>query len=392
MLNNNELRITVVGAGIAGLTLAAALSRAGIRCDVFEQTRHLREVGAGVQLAPNASRLLHRLGLANYLDTVAVRPAGIEMRRWDDNRTLRRTELGDTCERIFGAPYQTVHRVDLHQGLLNRLGEGMVHLGMQVTEIGERGRDVLICFADGSSTTADLVVGSDGIHSAVRENLITDEPTFSGQSIYRALVDAEKVPFLVANPKVVLWLGPEQHCVSYPVSAGGLISFGATVPATEPTAESWSATASVDDLAAHYVGWHDDVRQLMSAAEVVNKWDLYDREPLERWSGRRATLVGDAAHPMLPFFAQGANQAIEDACALAVCLSQVGRDELPAALRRYERVRLERTLRVHTIARRNATQLHLAGGAWEKPDDAGARSRLREQEWLFGYDAESAAA
>lgn len=387
-----HVRVAVVGAGIAGLTLAAALSREGLRCHVFEQTRLLGDVGAGVQVAPNASRLLHRLGLTRRMQAVAVRPRAIEMRRWDDNTVLGRTELGEVCDRLFGAPYYAVHRADLHHELLEHLPDGIVHLGLRCAQVVERPEEVELHFTNGSTTTADVVVGADGIHSRVRDLLITDEPRFSGQSIYRGLIPASRVPFLLEEPKVVLWLGPGQHCVSYPISHGGQVSFGATTPAGDWRTESWSAEGRTEDLAAAYSGWNEEVQQLTSAPDAVGRWALYDRDTVDYWSSDRVTLVGDAAHPMLPFMAQGANQAIEDAVALAACLRDGPQDGIPESLRRYEHARKHRTAQVHRISRENTVALHLPDGAEQRrrDQDLAARSELSSEHWIYGYDAERA--
>ncbi|KWX00479.1 salicylate 1-monooxygenase [Carbonactinospora thermoautotrophica] len=391
-MRTDELHVAVVGAGIAGLTLAAALSRAGIRCQVFEQTRHLGEVGAGIQIAPNASRILHRLGLAPHLRRTAVRPAAIEMRRWDDNQLIMRTPLGEECERLYEAPYYTIHRADLHQGLLELLPEGIVHLGLRCVGVEEKPDEVVLHFEGGPTATADVVVGADGIHSVVRDALVADEPRFSGQIIYRGLIPADRVSFLPEEPRVVLWLGPEQHCVCYPVSSGRLVSFGATTPGSDWRVESWSAEGRVEDLVAAYTGWNDQITRLLHAPDAVRRWALHDRDAVEWWSRGRITIIGDAAHPMLPFMAQGANQAIEDAAVLAACLRGVTSDGVAAALQRYAEIRKPRTAEIQRISRENNRTLHLPDGDRQQQRDQALRgnSGLRDQEWLYGYDAESA--
>ncbi|MGH3852320.1 MAG: FAD-dependent monooxygenase [Pseudonocardiaceae bacterium] len=401
-MSSERIRVAVVGAGIAGLTMSLALARNGLTCRVFEQASQLAEVGAGVQLAPNATRLLHRLGLRDRLRAVAVPARAIEMRRWEDNSVLLRTPLGTECEQRFGAPYYTVHRADLQRCLLERLPEGVLHLGRYCTDVREYPDGVHLRFADGFSTTADLVVGADGIHSRVRNLLIRDEPRYSGQRIYRALIAAERVPFLLTEPKVVLWVGPGRHCVGYPVSSSGQISLAATVPdphwVEKPwvekswVEESWSAQGRVEDLAEAYAGWHPEVRALTTAARTVSRWALHDRDWLPRWSTDRVTVIGDAAHPMLPFLAQGANQAIEDALALAACLRDVGPAEITDALVRYEETRQPRTSEVHRISRANTAALHLPDGAEQRSrdDELAARAALVNQAWIYGYDAEAA--
>jgi salicylate hydroxylase len=385
--------VAVVGAGIGGLTLAAALARAGIHCEVFEQARCLAEVGAGIQVAPNAVRLLHRLGLERQLHAQAVRPRAIELRRWDNDRLLTRTALGDECEALFGAPYYTVHRADLQHALAGRLVDNVLHLGRRLTGVEERPGRAVLRFDDGSTYSADVVVGADGIHSVVREALAADAPVFSGQTIYRGLVPGERVPDLVRDPRVRVWLGPGQHCVCYAVSGGGAVSFGATTPSAAWSAESWSATGDVAELATAYAGWNDTVAKLIGAAGTVRRWALHDREALARWSSERVTLLGDAAHPMLPFLAQGANQAIEDAMALAACLAAVGPAQVPHALQRYEALRAPRAALVQQRSRDNTRTLHLTDGPGQARRDAAMSesAALRDQAWLYGHDAELAA-
>ncbi|MWA09125.1 FAD-dependent monooxygenase [Streptomyces sp. BA2] len=388
-----QLRVAVAGGGIAGLVFAVALRRAGIDCHVYEQTGRLAEVGAGVQVAPNATRLLRRLGLRDRLRTIAVAPQAIEMRRWDDGTLLQRTELGEPCRRRFGAPYYTVHRADLHSSLLALVPPDRVHLGARCVAVTQDADAARLHLSDGTVVAADLVVGADGIHSLVRERIVADRPRYSGQTIYRGLVPAERVPHLLSEPRVRLWMGPDQHCVCYPVSSGRQVSFGATVAASDWREESWSARGDVAELAAAYKGWHADVTRLIDAAGTVGRWALHDRESVDRLSSGRVAVIGDAAHPMLPFQAQGANQAIEDAVVLAVCLARAAAGGLSGALRRYERIRLPRTTRIQRRSRENAKAFHLADGDEQRRRDTAAQasSGLDHHQWLFGYDAEEAA-
>lgn len=388
----SQLRVVVSGAGIAGLAFAAALHRTGIDCHVYEQAGRLSEVGAGVQLAPNATRLLNRLGLRDRLRTVAVTPSAIEMRRWDDGTLLQRTVLGDSCHRRFGAPYYTVHRADLQAGLLSLVPPERVHLGARCVAVTQDDGEARLHLSDGTTVPADLVVGADGIHSVAREQIVADRPRYSGQTIYRGLVPAERVPHLLSPPGVRLWFGPDQHCVCYPVSSGRQVSFGATVPGSDWQEESWSARGDVADLAAAYAGWHEDVTRLIAAAGTVGRWALHDRDGIDRLSSGRVTVIGDAAHPMLPFQAQGANQSVEDAVVLAACLADAGPARLGAALRRYERIRLPRTTRIQRQSRDNAKTFHLSDGAAQRHRDTTARTSpgLDRHEWLFAYDAEQA--
>lgn len=392
MTRNNE-PTAVIGAGIGGLTLAAALGRRGLDFRVYEQAPRLGEVGAGIQLSPNAVLVLHRLGLGARLAESAVTIEALEMRRWSDGRVLRSTRLGTQAEALFGAPYYAVHRADLHSALLGLVDGDRIRLDSRCTAVQERPDSVALGFADGHSATAGLVVGADGIHSRVRAELLDDRPQFSGESIYRGLVPADRLPGLAEERKVVIWLGPGQHLVCYPVSAGKQISFAATVPAGDWYEESWSAEGSVADLVAAYQGWDPAARALLAAADRTGRWALHDRDTADRWTSARLALLGDAAHPMLPFFAQGAAQAVEDAAALAVCLAEAGPGDGATALARYAAVRRARTDEVHAISRRNSAMLHLPDGEEQRHRDAvmAASDDPRSQEWLYGYDAEKAA-
>lgn len=397
-VSEREPRIAISGAGIAGLTLAAALRGVPGSCHVFEQASQFREVGAGIQLAPNASRVLRQLGLGPFLDRVGVRQEAMEMRRWSDGRVLRRTELGSACMQLYGAPYYAVHRADLHRGLLELLPGSTVHLDRRCNDVVEHDTGVELRMAGGALERVDAAVGADGIHSLFRELLVDDRPTFAGQSIYRGLVPADRLPFLLEEPKILLWLGPGQHFVCYPIASGQLISFGATVASESPGPESWMAPGSVPELLQRYAGWDAQVQQVIAAADDVGVWALHDRDVTEHWSTPRTTLIGDAAHPMLPFLAQGANQAIEDAMVLATLVKSSARlgGGIEPVLARYEGLRRERTEQVHAVSRRNAGMLHLADGPDQQQRDEvlATTGELQQQAWLYGYDAhqESSAA
>lgn len=390
-MNNTDLRIVIVGAGIAGLATAASLARSGIRCEVYEQARLISEVGAGIQIAPNAARVLRDLGLGAALEEAGVRIGALEMRRWDDDRVLRGMRL-DRTEQLFGAAYYAVHRADLHHMLLESVPVGTVHLGLRCVRVEEQQERVVLLFADGSSTHADVVIGADGIHSVVRDVLVSDEPRFSGQAVYRGVVRADRLSLPADDPKVLMWLGPGRHCVCYPISGGDRVSFAATAPAAETGVESWSAHADRERVLATYDGWHEAMREVIGEAEAIGQWSLYDRETVRTWSTPRTTIVGDAAHPMLPFMAQGANQALEDAAALAACLRDSDRVFVPKALAHYADVRQSRTEQIHRISRENTRMLHLPDGPEQRERDAtlAANADVSTREWLYGYDAEEA--
>ncbi|UQA97262.1 FAD-dependent monooxygenase [Streptomyces halobius] len=393
MRNDMPPRIAVVGGGLAGLTLALALHRAGLACQVYEQAPQLGEVGAGIQLAPSATRLLHRLGLEPPLRSLAVEPVGMEFRRWADSSVISRGLLGAHCEQRYGAPYYALHRADLHRVLVEALPAGTIRLDARCVDFREGPEGVVLRFADGTEAAADVAVGADGIHSVLRQSLVADRPRAFGQSVYRGLVDGRRVPELVAEPRVLLWLGPGRHFVCYPVSGGRLVNFVATVPTSGSTDESWSRRGRVEDVIAAYERWCADVTSVIGAADKVSLWALHDRAPVERWSTGRITLLGDSAHPMLPFLGQGANQAVEDAVALAGCLRDAGSRTLPAALERYESMRRPRTTEVQERSRGNSTAFHLPDGEAQRERDARMGALAPDgPDWLYGYDVEGALA
>jgi salicylate hydroxylase len=389
-----QMRVIIIGAGIGGLAAALTLRRAGIEVEVFEQAAALREIGAGIQISPNASRILARLGLANPMREYGVRPLAAQIRRWDDGRIITRQLLRDECERVFGAPYYHFHRAEFLDILAAALPVHVIHLDHRCIDIKQSSDQVEVKFHDGLTSEADLVVGADGIHSTVRELILGSEsPRFSGHVAYRGLVPAERLAHLRLEVNASSWWGPAHHFVHYFVGAGArYVNWVAVVPG-EWRIESWTARGEVADALREFEGWHPQVAAIISAADMTNRWALYDRDPLPRWTVGRAVLLGDAAHAMLPYMAQGAVQAIEDAAVLAGCLEQAGVHELSAALRRYEETRRPRATRCQEGSRRNGEMYHLADGDQQQYRDANLGSvttaPLPQNAWLYGHDVEA---
>lgn len=382
--------IAVIGAGIGGLTLAGALTATGTPYVIHEQTRELAEVGAGVQLSPNAIRPLLRLGLGPALEEHAVRIEAMEVRGWN-GRPIARTPLGGECERMFSAPYLTIHRAHLHEALLSLVDRDRLGLGRRLRTLEERPGDagVRLTFEDGTVSAADVVVGADGIHSTVREVLRRDEAVFSGLGIYRGLVPVDALPPAARERLVRLWLGPGGHFVCYPVASGRLLSYAATVPLDgPPPPESWSRAGDPEQLRAAFGDWTGLVADIVATVEATHQWALHDRAPLKAWSTERVTLVGDAAHPMLPFMAQGANQAIEDAMDLAACLTGAPRGDVAHRLSRYESLRMPRTAEIQRGSRGNAGVLHLPDGPAQRRRDAqmAVHAALRDRAPLYAHE------
>jgi salicylate hydroxylase len=391
------MRVGIVGAGIGGLALAAALRDTNVDVAVYEQAPELREVGAGLQVAPNASRVLHQLGLREEVQRIAVSPSATHFRRWDDASLIAAQALGDTIEREFGAPWYTVHRAELHELLLRSSGEGIVELRRRLVRVDQTSRGVVLHFADGNSARCDIAVGADGIRSTVRAALFGDEqPRFTGNTAWRGLLPARDVAGLDLPCVSTALLGPGRHFVYYFVSGGRSLNWVALTPSNTWTDESWTAPGDAADAMAEYAGWTSIPRRLIAAQPgTIFRWALYDRDPLPTWGRGRVTLLGDAAHPMLPFMSQGAAQALEDAAVLAISLERV-RDPVDA-LRVYEDLRRERTARVQLGSRANERIFHLADGPEQEVRDQAFRERStaggrHSDAWVFGYDATVATA
>jgi len=383
------MRVAVVGAGIGGLTLAIALRRAGVTVEVYERAEELREVGAAVALSANGTRELTRLGVGDALDRVSTQPTELVYR---DGRTGERIAAhpgGAAYRERFGAPYWGIHRVDLQQTLAGAVDPEYLHLGRGVSGVTDVGHGATITFDDGSTTTADVVVGADGVHSTVRGAVTAPSPARnSGLCAYRAIVPAHRAPAFARRHAQTLWIGPGHHLVHYPISGGEAVNLVAIGPAGDAVVESWSATATVGELLAEFAGWDRRLGDLIRQAGLPGRWALLDREPLRRWSRGPVTLLGDAAHPMFPFFAQGAAQAIEDAAVLTRCLA--ADTQSPArALQRYESLRIGRTTRLQEISHGRAHVNHLPDGPEQQARDLSlaAADPLTASAWIYAYDA-----
>lgn len=392
-------RIIIVGAGIAGLSAALALQRAGFEPVVYEQARAFRPVGAGIQISPNAARVLIHLGLGGGLAEIAIIPGALESKSWRSGRRIFAVPMGERSAEVHGAPYYHVHRADLLALLTEAVGPAAIHLSARCTGFVAEGDGVRVDFEDGTSARADALIGADGIHSVVRTTAFgPEEPRFSGNVAFRGLIPAERLAELVSARAIernaTVWWGPGRHFVHYFVSRGQSLNFVAVVPSQTARVESWSSEGSRDELLAEFEGWHPTVQGLIRRAERIHRLALYDRDPLPRWTAGRVTLLGDAAHPMLPFQAQGAAQGIEDAVVLARCLSRAAGDPR-VAFAAYERQRRPRTDRVQEVSRRNGKLFHMASPPLVLLRDTLFRTLVRVrpevlagmQRWLFDFDA-----
>jgi len=391
--------IAIVGGGIGGLAAAAFLHRAGLAATVYEQAATLREVGAGVVVAPNAARLLRALGVLDaFAERAVPLETGWEFRRWQDGTVLSSEDLATKCESLYGERTYTAHRADLLDAVRRAVPAASVRLGRRCVALDPvdpldqgGGPRPTLTFDDGERVEADVVIGADGIHSLVRAALTAPvPPAYSGLCAFRALVPAGRAPAFARRPAQTLWVGPGHHLVHYPVSAGELVNLVAFAPAGDYTTESWTATAPIEELLDEFAGWDERLVGLIRAAGTPGRWALLDRAPLTRWTRGTVTLLGDAAHPMFPFFGQGAAQAIEDGAVLARCLAADQADPA-AALRRYESVRMPRTTRLQEVSHARAHVNHLPDGPEQRARDASFSGvdPLAASAWIYAHDPDN---
>jgi len=386
------LRVLIAGAGIGGLTAALALLKRGIDVDVYEQAAELKEVGAGVQLSANGTRVLHLLGVAEALRALSCEAVGKEVRLWSTGETWKLFDLGAESIARYGFPYFTVYRPDLLTVLseaVHREKRDAIHLGMKVTGFTQASR-VQLKF-ENHEAHGDVLIGADGVHSRVRQALFgADRPAFTGNIAWRGIAPMEKLPARMARLVGTNWIGPGGHIVHYPLRGGTLMNFVGIRERSDWQTESWTTKGSTAEVLADFRGWNEDIQALIRNLATPYKWALMVREPMPRWSVGRVTLLGDACHSMLPMLAQGAVMAIEDGYILARSLGEGG--DVPAALRRYEEARRERTRKVVEGSAANAKRFHnpqLANPAEAKKyvDREWNPARIAERyEWLFRYD------
>jgi salicylate hydroxylase len=387
--------VIIAGAGIGGLTAALALAQRGFAVTLLEAADRLEEVGAGLQLSPNAARVLIALGIAERLKPHIVVPEHLAVRNARSGRLLAQGPLGATSAQRYGAPYWVVHRGDLQAALCEAVAATpgiTLKLGSKVESFTTEPDGVAVSASHGSqplAARAHALIGADGLWSTLRQQLgHTTAPRPAGQTAWRTLVPIEAAPRSAALPAVNLWLGADAHLVHYPVKSGRMINVVAIVD-DDWRAPGWSTPGEPRALLDRFPPkqWHASARDLLAASERWQKWALFDCPPLAAWGEGRVTLLGDAAHPMLPYLAQGAAMAIEDAAVLAASLDR--NPDVPAALRRYEASRLPRTTRVQRDASRNGSLYHLGGAAAALRSLAlmamGGDRLISRYDWLYGW-------
>jgi salicylate hydroxylase len=389
------LRIAVIGGGIGGLTAARALLRRGLEVHVYESSPELKEIGAGVALGPNAMKALRSLDLEAPVRAIGYQSDYQQLRTWK-GRIISRTDPMISARR-FGASGCTIHRADLLDVLAQSIPAGIVSLSARCDAVTTSDDGATARFTDGKQIEADVIVGADGIHSAVRASLLgPDAPQFTGKICYRSVIPVADLPARRLEPYEGLWLGPHGTIVNYGVRRGELINVVAHYEDATYKHESWIAECDREEILDRYRRWHPSLQEVFAAGKLWYKWALYDRDPIPAWTRGRATILGDAAHPMLPYLGQGAGQAIEDGCVLAAALDKHADDPI-VALELYERSRRPRASRVVLTSRARGDDNHLVSpvAALSRDVRITIRRRFRGdvtgrgEGWIADYDAGS---
>jgi salicylate hydroxylase len=387
-----DLKIAIIGAGIGGLTLALALREHGIDAQLYEQTDELREVGAAVALSANATRFYERMGLRAAFDAVCAEIPALIYRDGRSGEVIGQHRGEPSYRDQFGGSYWGVHRADLQAVLSNAVGLERIHLSHRLTDLVQHPDRVSLSFANGQHIDADLVIGADGARSITRRWMLGyDDALYSGCSGFRGVVPAGRMDLLPDPEAIQFWVGPQGHLLHYPIGDKGDQNFLLVErhPSPWPSRE-WVAPASEGEQLRLFKDWHPAVAQMITAVPISQRWGLFHRPPLGRWSKGRVTLIGDAAHALVPHHGQGANQSIEDAVVLAAQLAKAGPGRWREAQEAYERLRRGRTRKVQYASISTADVLHLPDGPEAQARNARLRAReslLHHLDWIHDFDA-----
>jgi 2-polyprenyl-6-methoxyphenol hydroxylase-like FAD-dependent oxidoreductase len=383
-------KILIAGAGIGGLTAASCLMKAGYDVQVFEQAPVLAEIGAGIQISANAMHVLNDLGLGPAIAKMAVRPGAYVFRLHDTGEEISRFSLAEEHERLHRAPYNQLHRADLHDLLAAKAREfkpDVVRLNTRVLGFEETENSVRVRLSSSETVEGDLLIGADGVKSAVRAQIAgPDHAVYTGDAAWRVTLPADQLPPDFMGQVMSVWMGPGAHVVCYYLRAGALLNFVGLVETDEVSEESWTAKFPWEKLKADFVGWHPDIQLVIDKADrdMCFRWSLFYRPPISNWSTRRATMLGDAVHATLPYLAQGAAMAIEDGAVLTRALDMAG--SAAEALQLYQRNRIERTSKIVKGSTANRDLFHMRDQqklrrAFANRDEGAARNA-----WLYSYN------
>lgn len=392
--NSAPRSVIVVGGGIGGLAAALALTRQGIAVQLLEQAAHIGEIGAGIQLGPNAFAALDALGVGATARQRAVFTDHIIMMDAVDAREVVRIDTGDAFRERFGGPYAVIHRADIHLSILEAVRQDPLirfHTSTQIAQVAQDGKRVVVTDTNGNRYDADAVVGADGVKSVIREHLIGDPPRVTGHVVYRAVVERDNMPEELRINAPVLWAGPHCHLVHYPLRGGQQYNLVVTFHSREQ--EQWGVReGSKEEVLSYFQGIHPRPHQMLDRPTSWKRWATADREPVEQWGQGRMTILGDAAHPMTQYMAQGACMALEDAVTLGQAVKRCDHD-LEAAFRLYESVRIPRSARV-VWSTREMGRLYHARGVERTVRNMLWTGRGQSQfydalQWLYGWKVEN---
>ena len=383
-------KIIIAGAGIGGLAAAACLLQEGYHVRVYEQAPELGEIGAGIQCSANAVKVLHHLGLAERLAEVSVKPKSFEFRLYDTGEVLHKVPLAETHEKNHGAPYYHIHRSDIHKILADRVLEldpDCVVLNSTAVGFEEDDEYISLVLSDGSKIKGDILVGADGIKSAIRDQIVGETPPdFTGQVAWRATVPVDKLPDEFMDKIVAIWCGPKKHAVVYYLRSGKVLNFVACVENATWKDESWTVKADWQELKDDFVGWNEEIQIIIDNIDKDQcyRWAMNNRKPIYNWRTDKAVVMGDAAHPTLPYMASGAVMAIEDAAVLMRSIN--ANDDVAQALDMFQRNRVDRTARIVTESTEHGDLYHLSNRQ-EFEEGFGKKNIAKERgEWLYSYD------
>jgi len=383
-------KILIAGAGIGGLSAASGLIIAGHDVEIFEQASQLAEIGAGIQLSANAMHALRHIGLEKPIIEIGVSPAAYIFRLHDTGEVIQRFSLAESHQRLHGAPYIQLHRADLHDVLVKRVRElrsDAIRLNKRLVSYDEDLTGVTAHFADGTSVRGDLLIGADGLKSVVRRQTFGDVPaSYTGDVAWRIVVPTSRLPADFLEKAISVFMGPGGHVVCYYLRAGKLLNFVGMVETDDVSEESWTVKLPWQTLKSHYAEWHPIIHTVIDAADrdECYRWSLYARPPIENWSTSRTTLIGDAAHPTLPYLAQGAAMAIEDGAILVRALDMTA--SIPEALQLYQASRLSRTARIVRQSTENRSTFHLRSVDAIRAHFAKRNEGDDRNNWLYSYN------